>query len=75
MVKVKNKLQKFRFELGYRFAKDFAEHLEQPYVTYSQWENNKTQISLEKIVEIYLVLKHDNPQLHIEELLVLPKEI
>lgn len=66
---IKTRLQYWRFQHQYKFIKDFAEYLNQPYVQYSKWENNKVEISLEKLVEIWKVIKIKFPDTKLEDLL------
>jgi len=45
-VAIKNKLLEVRLELGYKFAKDFAEFIGIHKDQYSRYENNKAQPTL-----------------------------
>jgi transcriptional regulator with XRE-family HTH domain len=49
---VKNKLLEIRLQMGYRFQKDFAEHLEISQYQYNRYEKNINQPSLEVLLDI-----------------------
>lgn len=71
---IKNKLLQLRLESGYKYAKDFAEFLEVPYVSYTQWESNKTQMPLDALIKIYLKIKEKFPEKNLQDLLNLEDE-
>lgn len=49
---IKNRLLEIRLNLGYKYAKDFAEHLGINNQQYSRYESNKSQPTLETAYKI-----------------------
>ena len=70
-VTFKNNLLYWRQKLGYKFAKKFAKDMDIKYVSYIQWENNKTPISLESLIKIWQFIKLKYPETKLEDLLII----
>jgi transcriptional regulator with XRE-family HTH domain len=73
---IKNRLIEFRTKLGYRFAKEFSKAAGVSYVSYTQWENNETQISLANLIKLrdFIQTKMPDQKIHIDDLLYLGDE-
>jgi putative transcriptional regulator len=68
MVTVKNNLLEIRMKLMIRKQQEFADLLQLDRSDYTQLENNKKQVSLEKAIKIFLNLKEMIPDLHMEDI-------
>lgn len=62
-MRVRNRLQEIRLQMGYKFQKDFADFLGMEQQDYNRIENNKKQVSLETALIISKKLN-----MHVDEI-------
>lgn len=71
---VKNNLLELRMKLLIKRQQDFADILQLDRSHYTQVENNKKQVSLDRALKIYTILKEMIPGLHMEDIFKLVDE-
>lgn len=65
---VNNNLLELRMRLRVKRQQDFADLLQIDRSHYTQIENNKKQMSLDRALKIYAILKDLIPDLHMEDI-------